>query len=265
LGLVRPKFRNYFEYIRLQLEHPDVTKYDGEDWIEHLSRLEEYHISGDRHGLHYRVVAQAVNAADYGVPQSRFRIFFVGFREDLGIRWTFPAPTHSASALTAEKVDGSYFERHQIVKPKEIEQIRIVSSAFKHIASTKPWVTVRDAISDLPHPSILDGAITELTAHNFRPGAKSYHGHTGSKLDEPSKTIKAGVHGVPGGENMIITDDGSVRYLTIRECARLQTFPDRFQFHPTWSRAVKQIGNAVPVALAEAIGRTIYAALNKVT
>lgn len=50
-------------------------------------------------------------------------------------------------------------------------------------------------------------------------------GHTGSVLDEPSKTIKAGAHGVPGGENTVVLDDGSVRYYTVRESARIQTFP----------------------------------------
>ena len=55
--------------------------------------------------------------------------------------------------------------------------------------------------------------------HEHRPGAKTYAGHSGSLLDEPSKTIKAGAHGVPGGENMVVLDDGSVRYYTVRECS----------------------------------------------
>ena len=61
--------------------------------------------------------------------------------------------------------------------------------------------------------------------HIFQPGARSYAGHTGSPLDEPAKTIKAGDHGVPGGENMLAYPDGRVRYFTVRESARLQTFP----------------------------------------
>ena len=70
-------------------------------------------------------------------------------------------------------------------------------------------------------------------------------------LDEPAKTLKAGVHGVPGGENMLRRRDGSVRYFTVRESARLQTFPDSFLFHGSWSETMRQLGNAVPVTLAE--------------
>jgi DNA (cytosine-5)-methyltransferase 1 len=69
-------------------------------------------------------------------------------------------------------------------------------------------------------------------------------------MDEPAKTLKAGVHGVPGGENMLLKPDGSVRYFTVRESARLQTFPDDFVFHGSWTESMRQLGNAVPVDLA---------------
>ena len=94
-GLTRNSFRNYFEYIRLQLEHPEVKARRDEEWQDHLARLERHHTSGSRAGLNYRLVTQVVNAADYGVPQRRERVFFVGFREDLEIRWSFPLATHS--------------------------------------------------------------------------------------------------------------------------------------------------------------------------
>jgi DNA (cytosine-5)-methyltransferase 1 len=76
-------------------------------------------------------------------------------------------------------------------------------------------------------------------------------------LDEPAKTLKAGVHGVPGGENMVVLDDGSIRYLTVRESARLQTFPDNFVFHGSWTEAMRQLGNAVPVELAHFFAKDI--------
>ncbi len=58
------------------------------------------------------------------------------------------------------------------------------------------------------------------------PGAREYPGHTPNELDRPAKTVKAGVHGVPGGESVLRSDDGSIRYLTVREVARIMTFPD---------------------------------------
>ena len=60
-----------------------------------------------------------------------------------------------------------------------------------------PWLTVRDAISDLPDPERFPE--NTIPNHRHNPGARTYKGHTGSRLDEPAKTLKAGDHGVPGG------------------------------------------------------------------
>lgn len=93
-------------------------------------------------------------------------------------------------------------------------------------------------------------------------GARIYKGHTGSPLDEPAKTLKAGDHGVPGGENMVAFPDGSVRYFTIRESARLQSFPDSYVFPGSWTESMRQLGNAVPVKLAHMLGQSIGKALS---
>ncbi|MGB6686053.1 MAG: DNA cytosine methyltransferase, partial [Candidatus Acidiferrum sp.] len=85
--------------------------------------------------------------------------------------------------------------------------------------------------------------------------------HTGSPLDQPAKTLKAGDHGVPGGENMRARADESVRYFTVREAARLQTFPDDYTFRGPWTEAMRQLGNAVPVRLAEMVARSVADAL----
>ena len=107
------------------------------------------------------------------------------------------------------------------------------------------WRTVRDALNGLGEPTCLDCNV-------FQPGARSYKGHTGSNLDQPSKALKAGMHGVPGGENMIRLPEGGVRYFTIREMARLQGLPDGYTFPGSWTESTRQLGNAVPVPLAEA-------------
>lgn len=93
----------------------------------------------------------------------------------------------------------------------------------------------------------------------------AYPGHTGSELDKPSKTIKAGVHGVPGGENMIRFPDGSLRYMTVREAAHAQTFPDGYEFTGAWSEGMRQIGNAVPVELARVAAASVACALREDT
>ena len=64
---------------------------------------------------------------------------------------------------------------------------------------------------------------------------------------------------MPGGENMMVRDDGSLRYFTVRESARLQTFPDHFAFEGSWSEAMRQLGNAVPVDLARVVTASVPA------
>jgi DNA (cytosine-5)-methyltransferase 1 len=76
-------------------------------------------------------------------------------------------------------------------------------------------------------------------------------------LDLPAKTLKAGGHGVPGGENMLVELAGSVRYFSIRESARLQAFPDSYELHGAWGEAMRQLGNAVPVTLAQQVASSV--------
>jgi DNA (cytosine-5)-methyltransferase 1 len=116
----------------------------------------------------------------------------------------------------------------------------------------------------LPDPEHEAGRAAAIANHRFQPGARAYPGHTGSPLDQPAKTLKAGVHGVPGGENMLLSPDGSLRYFTVRESARLQTFPDDFVFHGSWSETMRQLGNAVPVELAAVVARGVWASLGAV-
>ena len=262
-GLTRDRFRNYLEYIKLQLEHPELTIRPKQDWVAHLAALERHHTAtSPGSGLRYNVVTRLLNAADYGIPQKRHRIFFVGFREDLGIKWTFPKQTHSEEALLWDLASADYWDRHDVspaersLSRKDLKRAELI--LFK--PNTLPWKTVRDALAGLPEPANDHGFA--FFNHKLQAGARSYPGHTGSKLDEPAKALKAGVHGVPGGENMMLRPNGTVRYLTVREAARLQTFPDSFRFHGTRSETMRQLGNAVPVELAGLVGRTVFSQLS---
>ena len=108
----------------------------------------------------------------------------------------------------------------------------------------------------MPPPTI-NGSRNFLN-HVLQPGARSYPGHTGSYVDAPAKALKAGVHGVPGGENMLRQPEGTVRYFTVREAARLQTLPDRYRLHGPWGEAMRQLGNAVPVMLAQVVASSVH-------
>lgn len=255
-GLTRAAFATYFEYTRLQLTHPEIVARYGESWRDHLGRLERHHTQGCHDGLHYRLVTRLLNAADYGVPQKRERVFMVGFRSDLDIEFAFPDPTHSEEALLwSQWRSRDYWERHGVPQRQRVGDDRAKAWAWRieNAPSLPPWTTVRDALHDLPDPEGNPRAADCVANHRFQPGARSYPGHTGSPIDEPAKTLKAGDHGVPGGENMIRRSDGSIRYFSVRESARLQTFPDEFIFHGSWTETMRQLGNAVPVTLAEIV------------
>jgi len=262
-GLTRQKFQSYFDYLLLQMRHPYIDLQKGEKWIDHFSRLQGHHISHADSAKDYRVVAKVLNAADFGVPQQRHRVFFVGFRSDLDVDWNFPIETHSKESLIHDLLNGNYFERNSLktkdlVIPNHWEQ-RLSRGMPKQAVTKKPWVSVREALRGLPDPK--SNAAKKVKNHSFHPGAKVYKGHTGSYLDMPSKALKAGVHGVPGGENMIRFKGNRVRYFSVRESARIQTFPDDFEFTGSWSEAMRQLGNAVPVRLEQILTESNVSAL----
>ena len=261
-GLLRQSFASYFEYVLLQLTHPDIARHEPESWADHRVRLERHHTSQHNH-VGYNVVFRRVNAADYGVPQRRDRVFLVGFRSDLDVQWSFPEGNFSEDALLRSKwITGEYWDKHKVAKRRRSQPTTRQAARVDKLRNgslfgleQRPWRTVRDAISDLPDPE--RNPLNGVPNHSFNPGARSYVGHTGSPLDEPAKTLKAGDHGVPGGENMLLHPDGAVRYFTVREAARLQTFPDNHVFSGPWSEAMRQLGNAVPVRLAEAVALSV--------
>lgn len=260
-GLLRKSFSEYFNYIILQLTYPNI-KLESDDWHANFKKLKNIDNSKE-FSPSYHVTYTLVNAANYGVPQIRERVVIVGFRNDIDVKWKFPESTHSKdSLLWSMFVTGEYWERHGIKNyyPEEIsKQIKdkLMNTYGLFAPNKKPWETVRDALEDLGEPN-------DFGDHILRKGAKEYPGHTGSCIDEPSKTIKAGSHGVPGGENMIKYPDGHVRYYTIAEAKRIQTFPDNYNIRGSWTEAMRQLGNAVPVDLARIIGESIIDALRKI-
>ncbi len=262
-GLLRGRLERYFEYLLLQLRFPTVEKKSREKWPSHLVRLRCLSHRTPKDAFTYDVNDRVLQAADFGVPQRRERVFIVAFRADMEVGWKFPSATHSLDALLWDQwVSGDYWKRHSV--PQRLRP-EMPPSYARRIAELKkngtpellPWRTIRDALVGLPLPTPRDQE-PETANHIFVPGARVYRSHTGSPLDMPSKTLKAGAHGVPGGENILVTPDGAIRYFTIRECARLQTFPDDYAFLGTWKSLVRQIGNAVPVTLVEQVGRKIH-------
>lgn len=256
-GLTAKRFEDYLNFIHLQLTYVDCLPKKGGSWGEHYRRL--LGLSQKNSNAVYKVQSKLLNAVDFGVPQYRERLFIIGFRADLHDEWVWPKSTHSEDALIYSKyIDGTYFKRHKLkqeVVPPSLEE-RVKKLSLLEGIPTLAHRTVRDALEGLPEP-IPGKSHRKIHNHIGIPGARSYPGHTGSPYDFPAKTLKAGVHGCPGGENMLAYPDGSVRYFSVRESARLQTFPDSYIFHGSRSECMRQIGNAVPVELAKILTNQI--------
>lgn len=252
-GLIRPRFWPYFEYVLMQIALPELKPKPAESWRDHRGRLVPELCRQSTGDLRYAVDYRLINCADYGVPQLRYRVFVVALRADLGVEWHWPRPSHSREALEAAKAGGEYWLEHGI-SPR-----RSRSRPLHPQVGMARWRTVRDALKGLPDPRGEEAG--KFPNHVFVPGARQYPGHSGSFLDEPGKTLKAGDHGNPGGENTIIEDSGAVRYLTVREAARLQTISDEYEFVGTRSECMRQLGNAVPLLLARVLGNSIAGVL----
>jgi DNA (cytosine-5)-methyltransferase 1 len=269
-GLLRPSFKPYYDYILKELRAPFEQRVDGEDWRDHNKRLNKTlaRNSGDP-TERYDVKYLLVNAADYGVPQIRWRVFVVAFRRDLGLAdWEFPRPTHSEDELLRAKADGSYWDEHKVPMRNRYSPPS-VTTRHSQDQTRQRWRTLRDALKGdrsrretrlgeppgdkIEHPRHLH--------HYGWPGAREYPGHTPNELDRPAKTVKAGVHGVPGGETVLRRDDGSIRYMTVREVARVMTFPDHWRLEGPRGEQMRQLGNAVPVVLGEVVANSVAAAL----
>ena len=290
-GLTRPSFNPYFQYIKRELALPFVKRREGATWQEHDRVLRERLMARDTNPAEtYEVTQHDVNAANYGVPQIRNRVILLAFRADLDVDPELVkravARTHSHAALARSILEGTYWNRHKEAGariPKRV--IDLVTSRYKNEQlalesgddELQPWLTLRDAILGLPEINtlMLDKATEQgdFPDHVGWPGARIYDGHTPNELDRPAKTVKAGVHGVPGGESVMqldkqVRDENTglmrpeYRYMTVREAARVMTFGDRWSMAGPRGERMRQLGNAVPVKLGEVFTSAVAKALD---
>jgi DNA (cytosine-5)-methyltransferase 1 len=255
-NLAGPKFQEYLQWIIHHLRDPADQMRPGEGFFDHLARLR-----ASSRPDSYEVIWQVVNAADFGAPQIRFRVLIFGLAIGEGGPLSPMVPTHSRDRLLWDQyVTGEYWDKHKLRRRHEpllahdVARVRALKED-RQAPCGLPWVTVRDALSGLGEPN-------GKANHVLQPGARVYKGHTGSPLDLPAKALKAGDHGVPGGENMMVRDDGSVRYFTTREAARLVGLPDDYIFPRSWTENMRQLGNAVPAQLGEAAARWLVSTIS---
>lgn len=210
----------------------------------------------------YRIHLRKVNAASFGVPQNRKRVLAIG---GLGFDPTFPQPTHWAFGVPGARSPLPGLARASTVaeaigtlpcptegppgNPADHWSRPASEARRRKIKALGPGQTMRDLAQADWHPSYQRRAyrrVQDGTPTARRGGAPA--GMRRLKPDEPSKAITGGA----GGEFIHPAAD---RFLTLRECARLQTFPDEFVFCGTQTEKALLIGNAMPPLWAETIAR----------
>ncbi|XWN35870.1 MAG: DNA cytosine methyltransferase [Balneola sp.] len=205
-----------------------------------LSNIKKMFRNAGDHG--YELSFQLLNSSDYKVPQDRKRVFFIGIRKDLNVKFEFPKPSPSKIALKEAIGD---------LQNKEVPSL------------DKNYTNGKDC--EIPNHEYMTGGYSTIFMSRNR--VRSW--------DEQSYTIQAGgrhapLHPqapkmkfveknkrifVPGKEHLY-------RRLSVRECARIQTFPDSFIFHyDKVAAGYKMIGNAVPVRLAQILAESLKSQL----
>ena len=238
-GIKDPRGQLFYEYIRILQEKQPLfflaENVSGMLAKKHRPALDRIIGLFDDSG--YNVIWKLLNVKNFKVPQDRKRVIFIGYRKDLDFVYEFPKPY--------EKIE-----------------------------------TLRDAIWNLK-----DNPLPALEKNHSNPGAIDNHEYMNGGFstifmsrnrvrgwDEQSFTIQAGgrhapIH--PQANKMIKVEkdkfvfdtksDFEYRRLSVRECARIQTFPDNFEFvYQRIGDAYKMIGNAVPVKFARELGERIY-------
>lgn len=247
-GLSDPRGQLYLQMIRV-IEHysPKMFVAENVDGIRNSRKdykgnavdisaldtiLEAFDVAG------YNVQYRILNAADYGVPQSRRRVIILGIRKDLG------------------NEEDVFYPEILFDKTGEL--------------TGNQWVSSKEGIDDLWNKinssSVLNHTQKDYSKAKFYPG-KKMQGNNRINADRPAPTIRAEHHGnIEAHYNTTLQDESDMagwRRLSVRETARLQSFPDDFNFACSASSAYKMIGNAVPPVMSWHIARSVFYTLNR--
>ena len=175
-------------------------------------------IINDFSSLNYNVVYKILNAADYGVPQTRERVIIIGVRKDVDFTYEYPEPTHFKQPNSGEAT----------------------------------WVSAGEAVSQLPDPDQPNN-VANHTYSKYKLSFNGYIGHRPVDPNKPAPTVTA--RGDNKGGVVILPHPNGQRRMTCRELTTIQSFPLDFEFMGNNSSIYRQIGNAVPVQLAYHIAK----------
>lgn len=193
----------------------------------------------------YDVQYKLINAADYGVPQTRERVFFVGVRKDLGVTYQFPEATHDKKGTEGKKkwvTVGEVFEKLQVEKhhyvsytPERLKYMKMIPIGGGY------W---RDLPEELI-PIAMGGA--------YKSGGGKVGFYRRIFVDRPSPTVLTS----PNQKSTNLGHPFEDRPLSIEEYLAIQEFPMDYKVAGTLAQQYIQIGNAVPVRLGQVLGESI--------
>ncbi len=238
-----PRGKLVYEYARLVTElRPRAFVFEnvpgiqtlnkGRDWQELLKYFE------DETG--YRLFTGRLNSADFGLAQIRKRVFIVGFRER-GARFTFPEPTHMSPEESQQPVLQGVLEEKSLWLPSRFALEKVDGTPNHRIRPHGE--RVRNRYSKMP------------------PGGRDRIDHTDRiHPDRPSGTVLVGSRAGGGRPHIHPCEP---RHITVREAARLQSFPDWYVFQNTETWQYRAVGNAVPPLLAKAVCASVADALDR--
>lgn len=170
----------------------------------------------DFKSLGYKVKWKILNAADFGVPQTRQRVIITGVRNDIDFEYEFPTPTHNKNG---EK-------------------------------GLKKWVSVTEALKGIPDPDGENNLVNH-TYSKYKLNFSNYIGHRKLDPEKPAPTVTA--RGDNKGGVVILPHPNAQRRMSCREVATIQSFPMEYEFIGSNSSVYRQIGNAVPPLLGKVV------------
>lgn len=207
------------------------------------SALKDFIDAFSKAGDGYDISFKLVNAADYGVPEDRERVLIIGFRKDLRIKYEFPEPiTPGDKHITLKEAIGDLADKKILGFPNGINESgkwnesipnhEYMTGGFSSIFLSRNRIRHWDQVS-----FTIQASGRQAPLHPQAPDM--------IKIDENHRIF------VPGKESLY-------RRLSVREVARIQTFPDSFIFkYDNINTGYKMVGNAVPVKLSQVIAQSI--------
>lgn len=199
----------------------------------------------------YEITYQLVNSADYGVPQKRERVFLVGFRRDLDHRFVFPETTHNEHGTDGKERWVTVRDVFNRLENVEHHHVNYSEERLHYMRMIPPgggnW-------RDLPN-----NVVEEAMGGAYTSGGGKVGFFRRLQIDKPSPTVLTSPHQKSTNLGHPFED----RPLSIEEYLAIQEFPPGYVVAGTLGKQYTQIGNAVPVRLAQAMGEAIISQIAK--